>query len=49
MVLHLETGLDSPIGSDRESGHDMECQKAQSFGLKKTLFAQNPAACTGTR
>ena len=22
MVLHPETGLDSPIGSDRESGRD---------------------------
>ena len=22
MVLHLETGSDSPIGSDRESGRD---------------------------
>ena len=25
MVSHLETGSDSPIGSDRESGRDMYC------------------------
>ena len=25
MVSHLETGSDSPIGSDRESGRDIMC------------------------
>ena len=37
MVSHLETGSDSPIGPDRESGHDkdlevMQEQLAQTVG-----------------
>ena len=39
MVSHSETGSDSPIGSDRDRGRDMECyMHAFSFVIFVCLF-----------
>ena len=39
MVSHSETGSDSPIGSDRDRGRDMECyMHAFSFFIFVCLF-----------
>ena len=37
MVLHTETGSDSPIGSDRESGHDKLVSEPRFRRFRKSL------------
>ena len=34
MVSHPETGSDSPIGSDRDRGHDTDCLEIQRNSSK---------------